>query len=104
MSNPHWRKESREPVGAESSPKKEGTMPQAPSGTQTKGFNNGQKGRKGWALGKSENPWPSNPKGGKQMSGEKQGGASVNRKDPDMPNGGSQPNSSNRAKKQGWAL
>ena len=94
MSNPRWRSENRESIGAGKSPENPGSMPKGSAGTQTKGFNLGAAGkRKGWDLGPESNPWPSTPKGldTKQVK-------------PSTPKGGSHPNSGNHAKKQGWAL
>lgn len=90
MSNPRWRSENRESIGAAKSPENPGSMPKGSAGTQTKGFNRGAAGKKkGWELAPETNPWPS--------GGPKQTKLST-------PKGGSHPNSGNHAKKQGWAL
>lgn len=90
MSNQRWRSENREGMGASSSPKSHGPLPQSAARTQVKGHGRGMHGKsKGWELGPSTNPWPS---GGPK------------KKMPETPKGGSHPNKSNHGKKQGWAL
>ena len=94
MSNPRWRGEQRESIGASESSKKSGPTPKGSGGTQVKGRGRDAHGkRKGFDLGPSTNPWPSTPKGLK-----------TDQVKPSTPKGGSKPNSGNHAKKQGWAL